>query len=244
MEVVSGLKDGLQELLGGTVDSAPNTAPVATDDNVSTGHNTVVIIDVLSNDSDADGDALSVQSATASSGSVTINTDGTLTYSPVAGFSGTDAITYTISDGQGGSATASVAVTVDAAETPNIAPIAVDDNVTTAHGTAVTIDVLGNDSDPDGDPLTVMGITESSAGTVTYNADDSTLTFTPEDGFSGTATIAYAISDGRGAIASANVIVNVDEPLTSTPSLALEVGSNEFNRRNCRCDHPGPHVQL
>ena len=73
--------------------NAVNDGPVATDDAVSTDEDTAVTIDVLGNDSDVDGDSLTVTAATATNGSVTINADGTLSYTPNANFNGTDTIT-------------------------------------------------------------------------------------------------------------------------------------------------------
>ncbi|OOC11734.1 hypothetical protein BM451_20070, partial [Dickeya dadantii] len=82
----------------------------------------------------------------------------TLTYTPNANFNGSDTISYTVSDGHGGTATATVAVTI----TPvNDAPVAANDSATTAEDTPVTVNVLSNDSDVDGDSLTV---TAASAG--------------------------------------------------------------------------------
>jgi hypothetical protein len=90
-----------------------NTAPVAVDDTASTTQGTPITISVLANDSDADGDPLSVVSVTdLVNGTVVINNDQTITYTPNSSFSGTDSFTYTISDGQGGTATATVSITV------------------------------------------------------------------------------------------------------------------------------------
>ncbi|SLN15942.1 RTX-I toxin determinant A from serotypes 1/9 [Roseovarius litorisediminis] len=91
---------------------AVNDAPVAQDDSAVTAEDSNVQIAVLDNDSDVDGDTLSVTQATAQNGTVLINADGTLSYSPDADFNGTDTIGYTVSDGQGGSDTATVTVTV------------------------------------------------------------------------------------------------------------------------------------
>ena len=96
-----------------TFEGAINTAPIALDDTASTSAETSVAIDVLANDTDADGDALSVQSfGQAANGVVVENPDGTLSYTPDAGFTGTDIFTYTVSDGIDEDAPATVTVTV------------------------------------------------------------------------------------------------------------------------------------
>jgi hypothetical protein len=90
-----------------------NDAPTANDDAVTTEQATAVTIPVLFNDNDIEGDALAVTSTTpASSGDVTINPDGTVTYTPNTGFFGIDSFSYTIDDGHGSTATASVTITV------------------------------------------------------------------------------------------------------------------------------------
>jgi hypothetical protein len=96
-----------------TFEGVINSAPVALDDTAATSADTSVAIDVLANDTDADGDALSVQGfGQASNGTVVENPDGTLSYTPDAGFSGTDNFTYTVTDGIDEDAPATVTVTV------------------------------------------------------------------------------------------------------------------------------------
>ncbi len=163
-----------------------NDAPTAVNDLAFTPENTPKTIAVLANDSDLDGDTLTVTAATvpAAQGAVTINADGTLSFTPATFYNGFATINYTISDGNGGTAAAVVTVNIDAV---NDAPVAVNDAATTPEDTAVTINVLGNDSDPDGNPLTVATATVPAAqGTVTINADG-TLRFTPATNFNGLA---------------------------------------------------------
>ena len=93
--------------------SAANVAPTATDDTATTEKNTPVIINVLANGSDSDGDKLTITAvSTPANGSVVINSDGTVTYTSKTDFVGTDTFTYTISDSNGGTATATITVTV------------------------------------------------------------------------------------------------------------------------------------
>jgi subtilisin family serine protease/subtilisin-like proprotein convertase family protein len=108
----------LGPILNLTVAAAPNTAPIANDDAATTDEGVGVTIDVLANDSDADGDSLSTTDVTSpSNGAATINPDGTITYAPNTTFSGSDSFDYTISDGNGGTSTATVDVTVNAVVT-------------------------------------------------------------------------------------------------------------------------------
>lgn len=188
-----------------SVDNTTNLPPVAGPDVATTPEDTAVFIDVLGNDSDPDGHGLTVTSATAGHGSVVIHPDGSLTYTPDPDYHGPDVIDYAISDGQGGTASSTVAVTV----TPvNDAPVARDDHGATPLNTPVTFDVLRNDSDVDGDPLSILGVPSSRNGSVDVNPDGS-LTFTPAAGFAGVAVIDYAISDGQGGSASAQAFVTV-----------------------------------
>ena len=98
-----------------------NTAPVANPDTATTIENTTATIDVLTNDTDVDGDALSVTAATAANGIVTINSDSTLSYTGNADFNGTDTITYTVDDGTGATSTSTVSVDVAAVNNPPVA---------------------------------------------------------------------------------------------------------------------------
>ncbi|MCP5097775.1 MAG: tandem-95 repeat protein, partial [Chloroflexi bacterium] len=185
-----------------------NDAPVAVDDDTTTDEDTAVTIDVLSNDTDIDGDLLTVDSiAQPISGSIVINPDGSdLTYTPVADFNGSDSFTYTVSDGNGGSDTASVVVTVNSV---NDAPIAFDDiDVTTDEDTAVTIDVLSNDTDVESDQLTVDSVTQPANGSVVNNGSD--VIYTPTADFSGSNSFTYTIGDGNGGSATATVTVTIN----------------------------------
>lgn len=198
-----------------------NDPPVAVNDTAVTEEEAPVTIPVLSNDSDVDGDPLTVTTASAPNGTVVINPDGTVTYTPDPDFNGNDTITYVVSDGQGGTDTATVVVTVNPV---NDAPVANDDVATTPEDTPVTLNVLGNDTDVDGDPLTVTGAT-STDGQVTINPDG-TVTFTPNPDFNGTTTVTYTISDGNGGTATATVTLTVD-PVNDVPVAIPDVGQTD-----------------
>ncbi|WP_406736726.1 Hint domain-containing protein [Thioclava sp. GXIMD4215] len=182
-----------------------NLSPDAENDTATVAEDDSVIIDVLGNDSDPQGDTLTVTSASAEHGSVTVNDDGTLTYTPDADYNGDDKITYTIDDGNGNTDSAEVAVSV----TPvNDDPVAQDDTASTGYNTPVTVDVLANDTDIDGDTLSISGTPVSEDGSVSVNSDG-TLTFTPNEGFSGEATVTYQVSDGQGGLDDATLTVTV-----------------------------------
>jgi len=179
-----------------------NQPPVAVNDIATTHAGTPVTIAVLANDSDPNGDVLSVTSAgPAKYGTVSVNPDKTVTYTPVTWFVGTDSFTYSIADGKGGTASASVMVTMT-----NTAAVAVDDKAATNTNTSVTIRVLGNDHDPDGDPIYVKSVTQGGKGTVKINADY-TVTYTPGTRFRGSDSFTYTIGDGRGGLDTATVTV-------------------------------------
>ncbi|MGJ0490379.1 Ig-like domain-containing protein [Methylobacter sp.] len=205
--------------------SAVNAAPVAADDSATTAEDTAVNIAVLDNDSDEDGDPLTVTLNQPASGAATVNADNTVNYTPNANFNGTDGFTYTVSDGKGGSATATVTVTVTAV---NDNPVAVNDTATTNAGTAVTVPVLGNDSDVDGDALTVTAATSPANGTAAIAG--SSITYTPNAGFSGTDTFQYTISDGT-LTATASVTVTVN-PVAVTDQVTVTVA--DFRTRAVR----------
>ncbi|MHA2822807.1 Ig-like domain-containing protein, partial [Vibrio harveyi] len=188
-----------------------NDAPVAVNDTVSTDEDTAVTIDVLANDSDPENDTLTITAASvpAEQGTVTI-VDGKLEFTPAENFNGDATISYTISDGQL-TDDATVAVTVNPV---NDAPVAVDDTVTTDEDTAVTIDVLANDSDPENDTLTITAASvPAEQGTVAIV--DGKLVFTPAENFNGDATISYTISDGQ-LTDDATVAVTVN-PVNDAP---------------------------
>ncbi len=126
-----------------------------------------------------------------------------LTYTPAAGASGTDTFRYLA---RYGNAVAESTVTISIAA-PNRAPVAASDSATTVRNTPVSIAVLANDSDPDGDPLTITMATSPAKGSVAIQAGK--IVFTPARNFTGTTGFQYSISDGKGGSASASVTVTV-----------------------------------
>ena len=184
--------------------------------------------------SDADGNPLSYTAGTAPAhGSVTVNPDGTWTYTPGSNFNGTDVFTVTISDGQGGISTATVNVGVTAV---NDAPVANNDSLSTTEDTAVTYtaaQLLGNDTDIDSATLSIASVASGSGGSAVLNADGS-VTFTPNAHFNGTADFSYIVTDGTSNSTPATATVQVaainDAPVASADSASvLEGGSVVIN---------------
>ncbi len=189
-----------------------NHAPTANADTASTNEATAVTIAVRGNDSDPDGDALTVSGVTQGShGSVVIDAvTGNPIYTPNAGFTGSDSFTYTINDGNGHTASATVNVTVNAVAPVNHAPTANADTASTNESTAVTVAVRSNDTDPDGNALTVSGVTQGANGSVVIDAVTGNPIYTPNAGYTGTDTFTYTIDDGHGATSTASVTVTVN----------------------------------
>ncbi|HCG8470299.1 TPA: tandem-95 repeat protein [Vibrio parahaemolyticus] len=193
-----------------------NDAPNAENDVITTEEDTAVTINVLVNDSDVEGDVLSIQSASVPSeqGSVDI-VGGKLVFTPAENFNGEATITYIVTDGDL-TDEAKVTVTV----TPvNDSPVAVDDTTSIQEDTAVTIDVLTNDTDVDGDKLSIESASvPKEQGTV--EVVDGKLVFTPAENFNGDAEITYTVTDGE-LTDEAKVTVTVN-PVNDAPTIKVE----------------------
>jgi hypothetical protein len=145
-----------------------------------------------------------------------------IVYMPNPDFYGQDSFLYEVKDEAGTSVIGRAQVTV---RPVNDAPVAVDDAVSTPEETAVTIDVLANDTDVDGDPLQVVAFAQATYGRVVRN-NNGTFTYTPALDFYGTDSFEYTISDAQGETATATVLITV-LPVRDAPialALAITVG--------------------
>ncbi|NLF29886.1 MAG: tandem-95 repeat protein [Planctomycetes bacterium] len=201
---------------------ASNTAPEAADDAVTIAEDAFALILPASNDTDAEGDVLHVASFTQPAHGTVVRLDErTLRYTPDHDWHGTDSFTYIVSDSMGGTATGTVTVTV----TPvNDAPALQNDSVTTAEDAAVTVSVLDNDADVEGDTLEIQSFTQPSHGAV-VQVGDGMLRYTPTADWHGTDSFTYTASDGAGGTATATVTVTVqpvnDAPLAVNDNVAI-----------------------
>lgn len=190
-----------------------NTSPKANYDYYYVGEDIETTLHVLSNDQDHDGDALEIISITnASHGFVSINDDGTIQYVSANNYSGSDRFTYTISDGNGGTSTVGVGLYV---YPTNDAPIVIGENAITEEDTPVTIDVLANDSDPEGNSISVSRAW-AEYGSVNIN-NDGTITYRPSKNYHGDDWVTYTVRDQFGAETEGSAYVRTT-PLNDAPT--------------------------
>src|SRR5690606_8347998 len=190
-----------------TITAVPDP-PVAVDDSDVVAEDSVLTISTPGgkvNDSDPDtpvADLVVTLVTGAQRGSLTLASDGSFVYTPYPETTGSDSFVYRLSDGTGEStATVTIAIT----EVPD-PPVAVDDTATTTEDTPVTINVLGNDHDPDTEVLTITGVTQGVNGTVAIVGGQ--VIYTPAPDFSGVDTFTYTITDGQ-ASSTATVTVTI-----------------------------------
>jgi hypothetical protein len=205
--------------------------PTAGNDAITTPEDTPIDIDVLANDSDIDGDTITVTNVTdPPHGSVTINSDNTVEYTPDTGWIGTDTFDYTISDGEGGEDTATVTVTV--LEAPEALP---DSNEVTEGGPTITGNLLSNDS-PVGTTLTIVNgvavaavgwtvVSNDTAGVLQVNAagDYQFEVANSVSNSGGSADLVkffnYSIEDQYGSSAQSNLAINIHDTAPETSDI-------------------------
>ena len=216
----------------GTVDSAPatvtitvtpvNDAPVATAGTLTVAEDNSANAGTVSG-TDTDGDTLTYAlSAGPANGTATVNSDGSYTYTPNANFNGSDSFTFVANDGTVDSAPAAVTITV----TPvNDAPVANADTASVIPNGLVVIDVLANDTDIDGDTLSVVAGDAVSANSVTVvNNGNGTFTYTDATGTTGTDSFSYTLTDGTVNVTgtvTVNIVANTPPAITQGASVSV-----------------------
>lgn len=219
----------------GALDSAPirvdltvapvNDAPVATGDAFKGAEDTQLTVaapGVLDNDSDLDGDRIAAALVTdVAHGTLSLAGDGSFTYTPASGWSGTDTFTYRVADGATSSAAVTVALDISAV---NDGPSATADSFDAVSGVTLTADaahgVLANDTDSDSESLTAALVTGPAHGTLDLHADGS-FSYVPAAGFSGHDSFAYRASDGAASSEFVTVALTVSPPSPTAVSFGI-----------------------
>jgi VCBS repeat-containing protein len=214
---------------------AVNDAPVAAGESFGTAFNTALVksaADLLANDSDVDGDTLSLVSVgNAVNGAVAMQ-NGQVTFTPTAGFSGPASYSYTVSDGKGGTSIATVEVNVAAAPPPgNTAPVAQDDVYEVTEDNSLFVrgadGVLANDADAEGNPLTAVLVNGPANGILSL-LPNGLFDYTPNENFSGTDSFTYKAHDGALDSEAVTVFINV-KPVNDAP---FSIGDSAFQQED------------
>ncbi len=186
----------------GTTRAWVNRVPVLRDDSFTMEQDKTASFDVLANDSDPDGNALTLAAVGAAAHGTARIVGNTLQYTPMPGYIGNDAFSYTVDDGAGGRATAMVNVTI---KRTNHAPVANPDTYRVSYQSDTVLEVTSNDTDADGDSLQIVSFTQPQPATIgTIVQQGNKLVFHPLNSFS-SATFSYTISDGNGGTATGTV---------------------------------------
>lgn len=212
-----------------------NDLPVAGGDSYTIGEDTVLTGNVRTNDTDADGDPLTVELlSNPASGTLTLSEDGSFTYTPTRDFHGIDSFTYTVSDGKGGTAVGTVSITINPA---NDAPVADNGTVTVDEDSSYTGALPV--SDVDSDDVTTSVVVGPAHGELVLH-DDGTYTYTPPDAdFNGTDSFTYRATDGDGAISTvATISITVDPPVNDAPPVAGDAPSPPMRTRRTAVRSP------
>ena len=195
-----------------------NRLPVAVNDFASTPKNMAVTIPVLGNDYDPDGNLLRIAGVSPTNGTAAISGTNVL-FTPATNFLGAAFVGYAITDGNGGTNSALITILVT-----NRPPVAVNDFAGAPENVTVLIPVLVNDTDPDGDPLAIIGVSPTNG---TAGISGTNVTFTAATNFIGVATVGYSVTDGFGGINAAVITINVTNfpPLANPDNYAVSENS-------------------
>ena len=185
-----------------------------------------VVLDILSNSIDVDGDLLSINSYTNGQNGYVAVVDNKLVYTPNTNYNGTDAFTYTLSDGNGGIVTKTVDLTINPV---NDAPTATLVSGTLTEYSSLILDALASASDIEGDTLTIDSFTQGANGAVTLNAENK-LVYTSNKDYSESDSFNYTISDGNGG----TVTKTVDLTITPLPTNITGGSGNDVLTGNYR----------
>jgi len=194
-----------------------NTAPIANADAVTTNEDAIISFNPVTNDTDVNGDVLNITAITnGTKGNATFS-GNIITYTPNLNNNGSDPITYTISDGHGGFATGTVTITI----TPvNDAPIANADYITTSEDTVISFNPETNDTDVDGDILSLTSVSNGTKGSA--NRIGNIVTYTPNLNANGSDTLSYTIIDGNGGTSNGTIHITIT-PVNDAPVAVTDI---------------------
>ena len=187
-----------------------NNRPVAIDDKATTDANVPVEINILRNDKDSDGDKLSIMGLSPPiKGKIESNSDGVITYTPSESWSGTEKFGYSISDGRGGIATASVIVIVQPTRVENEPPEAQDQDITINGNNPVKIKL--DAKDPDDGKLRFVLVSKPSHGRIVqFSSSTGTLAYVPDENYDGKDEFAFKVHDGTAFSKDAKVSIKIE----------------------------------
>ncbi|MCG7897906.1 MAG: DUF1800 family protein [Candidatus Thiodiazotropha weberae] len=213
----------LSLLLTGCIEE--NTAPEAENDSATLTQGESILIKVLDNDSDANSDPLEVTNLSLpEKGRVTLQADGSVLYQHDGSETAYDQFTYTAFDGAVDSAPATVTLTIQSNEdspdensevppTPaavNQRPIAADDQFEVDSGVQISLNLLQNDQDPDGDPLQIAHLTDPQYGSLQLSVDGTSVTYRHNGSDAEQDQFSYTLSDGSNQSQPAQVTIRVN----------------------------------
>lgn len=210
----SGFSNELNATPTSPINQLPMLALAYSDFSVTIDHPDTTLDSIAVHFYDADDLNLDYSVGISDAGKITPSiVSGRLKLSFTAGQTGVVSIYVTATDDSNAAVSDTFDVTINAVNAP---PIAVADNATTTFQTAVTIHVLNNDTDPDGDALTIQSVANGANGSAVKNSGDTTITYTPNNGFSGNDQLSYIVTDGNGGLDTAVVSVTVSAPIALT----------------------------
>jgi VCBS repeat-containing protein len=205
-----------------------NQAPTAGNDSYSVDEDNPLNVPapgVLANDPDPDGDTITAQLATGPShGTLTLNSDGSFSYTPNADYNGVDSFTYKAKDSHNNlsAAAATVSITVNAVDDP---PVAYDDSKTVAEDSGkTTIGVLANDTDVDGGTMQIASVGNPEHGKVVVAGDNLSLSYEPPADYCGSDSFSYTLNGGSTANVSVTVDCVNDAPVANNDSATVDAG--------------------
>ncbi|MGB5643629.1 MAG: retention module-containing protein, partial [Gammaproteobacteria bacterium] len=222
------VSNGVDSTIGSDISNITrisDVSPVAAGDSYMTDEDTVLTVnlssDLLVNDSDLDGDSLTISTnpiVDVSNGTLILNPDGTFTYTPDANFNGTDSFVYEVRDSNGDTAQATVSIHVN----PVTDISATDDTASGDEDTTISSSVASNDNTTSGGVLTYAIDTGVSNGSLMFNSDGSYV-YTPNANFSGTDSFIYTVTDaasGENSTQTVTLTVNQVTDLSAADDVA------------------------